>query len=71
MDKWVYMIARSGEQGWNVEGDEPNAYEGAQSLYQVLQTAGERGWELVALPGNLADSIVFKRPAKRPVRVLQ
>jgi hypothetical protein len=64
---WAYLVVERQKSGWTLAGELSSTFSFAAdaSLAEVLNTVGERGWELAAASGvGAADAVyVFKRPA--------
>jgi hypothetical protein len=61
---WSYLVIVQGNSGWVVAGDSSLSFDDQVSLADVLNAAGERGWELTGgLPaGSGGTTFIFKRP---------
>jgi hypothetical protein len=61
---WSYLVLVQGPPGWVVAGDSSLSFDDQLPLADVLNAAGEKGWELTAgLPASSGGTtLVFKRP---------
>ena len=61
---WSYLVIVHGNPGWAVAGDSSLSFGHQVSLADVLNAAGERGWELTGgLPASSGGAtFIFKRP---------
>ena len=61
---WTYLVVGQQPSGWNAVGDSSLAVEKGHALADILQAAGEKGWELSAVSsdGSSGPVYIFKRP---------
>jgi hypothetical protein len=61
---WAYLVVERQNPGWSVTGDLNLSFGDQDGLADVLNAAGERGWELANAPAAPSSDAVyiFKRP---------
>lgn len=60
---WSYLVIEQRNAGWSVAGDSTLSFGDQVTLTEVLNAAGEKGWELTGLTAANAGAVtyVFKR----------
>lgn len=60
---WSYLVIEQRNPGWSVAGDSSLSFGDQVALADVLNAAGEKGWELTGLCGASSGGVthIFKR----------